>query len=256
MQATTGNTGSSSAYVPVNCQLSVSRSRSISRQARELAFFYLVLAVWLLIDLQAAPAQANAPRLIRDAGTAHNRGDYDRALHLYKNALELEPGNAFAHHMYGRTLSVKGLIDEAIIHYQEALRLGRNKAELLNDLGVVLAGTGELDEAARCLSKATEIDPRFVAAYNNLGTLLFQQGKYIAASQAFTKALRIQPENTYIRNKLAQIKNLSRVIEKAPAPKKSTEGAATEQGSSSSVTMDSGSTLPQEKRPAMDRNRN
>jgi hypothetical protein len=60
------------------------------------------------------------------------RGQLDRAIELFREALRIQPGMAEAHENLARALAQQGKRDEAIHHFQEALRIvkSQSKAEV------------------------------------------------------------------------------------------------------------------------------
>lgn len=159
-----------------------------------------MLVICLALSLLPAFAQEAS---LRQANLAAGSGNFDKALSLYEQVGQKEDNNPSFHHMYGRTLALKGDITAAIAHYRKAVKLKGNDAELLNDLGVALSVNAEPEEAVYYLRRAIAANNKFVAAYNNLGATLMHQHDYAAAAAAFKESLKLQPRNEAIKKKLA-----------------------------------------------------
>lgn len=91
---------------------------------------------------------------------ALNNGQWDRALHGYRAALELKPKDARLH----------------------------------NDIGILFEGLGRLDDAASSYRAAARLDPNDDIAFSNLGDVLGKQGDKLGALQRYTAAEKLAPE--------------------------------------------------------------
>ena len=89
-----------------------------------------------------------------------NQGKYQEAIVSFKEAIRINPDDAYAYHFLGQAYSDQGQYQEAIVFYKEAIR----------------------------------INPGFAGAYNNLGVAYFEQGHYQKAYDSYKKALQHDPE--------------------------------------------------------------
>ena len=145
-----------------------------------------------------------------DSDRAHNnlgtilkaRGNLDKAVYHYQEALRIRPGNANAHNNMGVIYEKQGRLKEAVDHYVTALSIRPTYPEAHNNLGVTLERLGQYRKAIDHFLEALRMKPEYVEAYINLGTTLTQQGNLKAAIAAFTSALDIQPLNAGIYNNL------------------------------------------------------
>lgn len=107
-----------------------------------------------------------------------SRKEFDEA-ELICNTLEEEfHGNANL--MYANGIIAKGQnkIDRALYLFKRALDLNPCYPICLNTLGLVLRDLGRTHEAGECFKKALEHDPTFGAAMNNLGSVLKDVASY------------------------------------------------------------------------------
>jgi len=143
-----------------------------------------------------------------DLGNLYDdQGDHDRALKLYKEALQLEReiGNeslqAICLNNIGAAYSQKGQYEDALTYYQQALQL-REKSkvpqdivEAVHNLGEASVEMGQYDQAIpqymRALDLRRSMDDRRGAAIESysLGTLFDYQGRFGAAVNAKQDAL-------------------------------------------------------------------
>jgi spermidine synthase/tetratricopeptide (TPR) repeat protein len=210
----------------------------------------------------ATPAEAARARLLAEGGTRrvdgsaylgalvpesaemHNilgsaladKGEFDRAIAEFREALRLEPDSASAHENLGLALSSHQEPEEAVVHLRRSVQLdpgsGRahyalagillaagqyegaidelraslrvtpDSVEIHDGLGIVLASQGKLDEAVDEFRASLRLRPISAGAHNNLGMALASQGKLDAAIDEFHQALALQPEFAEARRNL------------------------------------------------------
>ena len=93
-------------------------------------------------------------------GTAYyGKGDHDRAIQDYKEAIRLNPQDASAFYNRGLAYSRKGLQDRAIQDYSEALRLNPSHASALYARGLAFYESGNLDRAILDFALPVELHP-------------------------------------------------------------------------------------------------
>lgn len=98
----------------------------------------LLIAVAMAGDVAASPEQVLA---LLDAGK------YSHALREGKQAVELAPGSARAHHAYGVVLRAVFRRGEAVRELERARTLAPDDGDIAVELGWALAETGKLDRA-------------------------------------------------------------------------------------------------------------
>jgi len=210
----------------------------------------------------ATPAEAARTRLLAEGGTRrvdgsaylgalvpesaemHNilgsaladKGEFDRAIAEFREALRLEPDSASAHENLGLALASHQAPEEAVVHLRRSVQLdpgsGRahyalagillaagqyegaidelraslrvtpDSVEIHEGLGIVLASQGKLDEAVDEFRASLRLRPISAGAHNNLGMALASQGKLDAAIDEFHQALALQPEFAEARRNL------------------------------------------------------
>src|ERR1700739_2907047 len=115
--------------------------------------------------------------ILQDAYQAQMEGDYERALELYKNSLELHP-TAEAHTFLGWTYHYQGKIEDAIAECKRAIEVDPGFGNPYNDIGSYLIALGRHDEAIPWLERAIaapRYDPRHYP-YFNLGRAYYAKG--------------------------------------------------------------------------------
>jgi tetratricopeptide (TPR) repeat protein len=140
------------------------------------------------------PAE-QAWQLMQRAYRAQMEGDFDRAVGLYKDSLDLHP-TAEAHTFLGWTYHFQGKVDDAIAECKRAIAVDPEFGNPYNDIGAYLIALGRFDEAIPWLESATKAaryEPRHYP-YFNLGRAYFAKGEITRARECFQEALRIEPE--------------------------------------------------------------
>jgi Flp pilus assembly protein TadD len=129
-----------------------------------------------------------------------DKGDHDRAIVKYREAIRLKPDYAEAHNNLGLALGGMGELDGAIAEYREAIRLKPTFAEAHVNLGVTLGrDKGDLDGAVAELREAICLKPNLADAHLGLSVALQAKGERQAALDECREAFRLDPKNEIIR---------------------------------------------------------
>jgi len=174
----------------------------------------------------------SSTRLLKEAGLLIRLNRWEEAVGVGRRAVEVEPGDADAHHFLARTLFDSQGADhegvrEALAELNEGLRLRPNdllplfyfatfffrqektdvaieelrsmlarnpaSAEANYYLGVIESHTGRAEEAAGHFQDALRINPQYAEPYDKLGLMLMKQGQIDDAVQQFRKAVQLKP---------------------------------------------------------------
>ncbi|SFT55585.1 methyltransferase, FkbM family [Halomonas saccharevitans] len=142
-------------------------------------------------------AQARAPEdaevLALQGRITHQLGDPDQALVRLKQALELSPGYAKAHHYVGYIYYTQSRFDQALEHAERACELVQDDVDMLNTLGNVLLQRFEYERARDVLEKAANLAPDNYLSWNNLGNVHNALGNLDAGLDSYHRAHRAAP---------------------------------------------------------------
>jgi TolB-like protein/Tfp pilus assembly protein PilF/predicted Ser/Thr protein kinase len=137
------------------------------------------------------------------AQVAVNSYDWPSAKNEYERALELNPGDAETHHLYGFNYLVpRGRFDEGIREVRRALDLDPLSPILNAQLGTCLYLAGRADEALQQAQRTVELDSHVPYAHWEMALQLSGRGKYPEALAEAKKAYALSPANTQF---LAQV---------------------------------------------------
>jgi tetratricopeptide (TPR) repeat protein len=138
------------------------------------------------------------------------KGQVDKALEDFQNAVEINPNYLEAHSNLGLALLQEGQMDEAVAHFKKASEIAPNSLTTHYNLGVALFKNGELDEAVAQYRKALEINPNSLETHYNLGLILFKKSQLDEAITQFLEVLRLKPGFSPAQDYLARAQALVR----------------------------------------------
>jgi Tfp pilus assembly protein PilF len=153
--------------------------------------------------------QEQAWALLRQAYRAQMEGDYDRAVALYKNSLEIFP-TAEAHTFLGWTYHFQGKIEDAMAECKRAIAVDPEFGNPYNDIGSYLIQLGRYDEAIPWLQRAIgapRYEPRHFP-YFNLGRVYIAKGMLARAQECFNESLRIEPNYALAREAVEKLRRM------------------------------------------------
>ena len=174
--------------------------------------------------VRALSSAARAVALDPDLGDAHCAlafarvvfdKDWAPAEAGYKRALELSPGNVFAHDLYGRMCAGLERFDEAIALHQRAHEL--DPLMVRADLATTLLRAGRTEEARRFAARAVELEPHEARLRATHGWALFRLGRVGEGIQELELAAGLAPNEDIWLAQLGEIYGLAGEAEKARA---------------------------------------
>ncbi|MDH3443035.1 MAG: tetratricopeptide repeat protein, partial [Deltaproteobacteria bacterium] len=133
---------------------------------------------------------------LNNRGVAHSRkGDFDRAIEDYTQAIRLYPNYDKAFYNRGNAYNKKGDHERAIKDYSEAIRINPNYDKAFNNRGLIHSRKGAHDRAIEDYTAAIRINPNYALALNNRGNVFRRKGDYDRAIQDYDEAIRINPQH-------------------------------------------------------------
>jgi tetratricopeptide (TPR) repeat protein len=120
----------------------------------------------------------------------HDKGDLDRALADLTAAIRIEPTPAI-YTSRGDVWHAKGDVDRAIIDYGEAIRLDAMSVSAFYRRGLAWRDKDEPDRAISDHTSAIRLDPKHFRAYMNRGIVQFEKGEFAGAAADMLHAIEI-----------------------------------------------------------------
>jgi tetratricopeptide (TPR) repeat protein len=114
-----------------------------------------------------------------------------------KKAIELNPGYADAHHLYGLLLSYLGHHEEAIREVILARDLDPLAPRVRANVGRILYYSRRYDEALAEVKKALDFEPNHAATYEYLGDLYREIGVYEESLADLRKGMALEDEPVF-----------------------------------------------------------
>jgi len=133
----------------------------------------------------AVKAEDKAELKLVVARRLEKKDQVERAVQLYKEAIQADPTLTEALHRLAVLSDKQGRHDESLAWYQKALALEPTNAEIHCDVGYSFYLQQHWSEAEEALRRAVAIDEGLARARNNLGLLLTRTGRHDEALHHF-----------------------------------------------------------------------
>jgi Flp pilus assembly protein TadD len=132
---------------------------------------------------------------------AFSAEEYDRALFLYKQALDVEET---AETWYSVGVTKVRLDDDnsARQAFLNALELDPEHAPSHEEIGLLYISFGQPEAAVSHLTKATQLDENRWRAYNALGVIADVDGRHADAATMYMAALKANPDSAMLMNNI------------------------------------------------------
>lgn len=122
-----------------------------------------------------------------------SKGEFDRAIRDFDEAIAAKPNNPVLRHNRGMALYNKGDNEAAIRSYDEAIAINPKYAAAYNDRANVHFRMKEYDKAISGYDDAIRLQPRDPVLYGNRGNTYRMKGDYDRALRDFDDAIRLNP---------------------------------------------------------------
>jgi tetratricopeptide (TPR) repeat protein len=155
------------------------------------------------IEQEEKKRHVSEARRLNNAGVmAYHNGQYEKALDLFRKALELDPAMTEAYNNLGLTYTEIGEEEKATEAFKKAISLSPELAAAYNNLGYVFYRLGSYQEAVEMYNEAIGRSKDNSSAYTNLGNAYYKLERIEEAIEAWKKALAIDPANEKARRNL------------------------------------------------------
>lgn len=163
-------------------------------------FFQIISKMFLILTILTGCAtteeiEETDPLALLNKGAAFaEKGQYERAIAYFSEAIERNPRYAEAYNDRGAAYYDKGQYDKAISDFTKAIELNPKHAMPYYNRGNAYDEKGQYDKAISDYNKAIEIKPRYAKAYTNRGTVYVKISQHDKAISDFNKAIELNPK--------------------------------------------------------------
>jgi tetratricopeptide (TPR) repeat protein len=167
----------------------------------------ILVAILLILSLVRRAGAVEPEALICDVRADYALGveDYKEAIHLHREVLRKDPGNALAHYHLGFAEGMVGNRTAEIEEYRRAETLGLRTWDLFLNLGLAEADSGDLDAAMRNQKIAVMLGEDHPEAHYDLALTEEHLGMLVDAEREVRTSLQLSPEQPEARNLLGVI---------------------------------------------------
>jgi tetratricopeptide (TPR) repeat protein len=135
--------------------------------------------------------------LISRGNAATVRGDFERAIADYDEALRLDPGDGVAQMNRGIARQSQGNFDGAIADYDGAIERGLRTAQAYNNRGQARERKKQYGEAIADYDKAIRLESNYLLAWLNRGRARQAEGEFDKALADYEAAIRLDPRSPW-----------------------------------------------------------
>ena len=149
---------------------------------------------------ESEAAQAEAVRLAKRGSQRAREGHYEKAISIFKRALELMPSLHLARCDLAMAYTEMGEVDNATNHLIEVLRLNpKDVSSWVVLANLYIRKKGDKETGEKFIRKALEIKPDDAWALNSLAAMTYERGETDEAIALFEKAIAANPDfaNSY-----------------------------------------------------------
>lgn len=153
---------------------------------------------------QAIRLKNKNTRFYRARGYCYGKkGEHDKAIGDLTHAIQLDPKDAESYFDRGASYFLKNEINRAIADYSEAIKLNPEHAAAYYNRGYAHSHKGEGDQAIADYSEAIRLDPRSFNIYTDRANEYLKKSEYAKALTDYNRAIQFGPENPDLYNNRA-----------------------------------------------------
>ena len=153
--------------------------------------------VRLLLKAGADPTTKDASVYYNRGLAYSNKGQYDRAIQDFDQAIRLNPQYARAYVNRGFAYDDQGQRDRAIQDYDQAIRLNPQDARVYNIRGLTYNDQGQYDLAIQDFDQAIRLNPQDADVYDNRGHAYARNGQDERAIKDFKMVFELSAGDLY-----------------------------------------------------------
>lgn len=134
---------------------------------------------------------ASSNDLLEEGKTYYNNGEYDKAIEIFKKAVELNPNDDDSWRWLGNSYNRNGQIEEAIKYYLKAAELNPDDSRNWFNLGISYLNNEQYKEAINSFLKVVELNPDDSYSWYGLGNSYIKNEQVEDAIKSLLKATEL-----------------------------------------------------------------
>jgi tetratricopeptide (TPR) repeat protein len=142
----------------------------------------------------AQPGPASAKQFVERGNEWYGKGEWEKALKDYNEAIQLDPKSAAAYFHRGNVLYQQGEVDKAISDWTQSIQLDP-KSTAFGNRGSAWCKKGEWDKALNDYNEAIRLNPKLASAFRNRGLVWHQKREWDKALADYDEAIRLDPKD-------------------------------------------------------------
>jgi len=150
-------------------------------------------------------ASDNADALNNLGQRWERRGEYEKAIEQYQQAIALRPNFYSAYNNLAVCYGKLKMYPEARAALEKSLAINPRNYFAMSNLAVIYLETGQVAEGMRLAKKAVEVEPGNANGHVTLGSAYLLSRRFDDAEREFREALRLEPDNVEAKENLAQL---------------------------------------------------
>lgn len=159
---------------------------------------------------QALTIAPDSPDAYCDRGHAlRELRRFEEALADYGRAVSCKPDHLEALYHRAKLLQDLHRFEQAIVAYDEMLAVKPDAVQALQNRGAAHYALGHLDEALRCYDRALAADSESSSAWYYRGGVLLELERIQEARASFDRAVELNPDSVRVRNARGRLKLLT-----------------------------------------------
>ena len=180
---------------------------------------YVSLAILCTMSAMSTPAEAKmtkeAHALYQQACAYEYKSDYNTAIKIIQQALEINGEDAMLYTKIAGLYSDIGCYEDALSAYKKAVKLRPNDAFIYISMGNILQTIGDYENAFNAFKQAQQIYPEYKYNYLNIANVEYFRKNYRNATENYNAFLSAYPDHMEASENLANVYMLSEQSEKA-----------------------------------------
>ncbi len=148
------------------------------------------IALWNDVVTMNLSAIQVAPAIMNRGNAYSAKGEFDKAMQDYDEAINLDPKNAGAYVNRALALARQGDFEAAMKDYAKAIALNPRQWQAYFNRAAELKDSGKLREAVADLSQVINLNPEFAGAYVNRANIYVRQSELDKAIADYNAALQ------------------------------------------------------------------